>query len=90
MLIDEKVKIKCTKCTQMFRERAQRVRPGFQTNCPHCNRLITFDATVEDVNVRKALRAAKEKREQIEDARQAASAAAGPEKGSAPVMDRSY
>ena len=59
-MIDDKVKIKCTKCLQVFRERAQRVRPGFQTNCQHCNRLITFDMTVEDRNVRKALISAKE------------------------------
>jgi Zn finger protein HypA/HybF involved in hydrogenase expression len=38
-MIDEKVKIKCTKCSQVFRERAQKIRNGFQTNCPHCNRL---------------------------------------------------
>ena len=72
-MIDEKVKIKCTKCSQVFRERAQRVRSGFQTNCPHCNRLITFDMTVEDRNVRKALISAKELRLSIEASRKAAS-----------------
>jgi DNA-directed RNA polymerase subunit RPC12/RpoP len=46
-MIDEKVKIKCTKCSQVFRERAQKIRNGFQTNCQHCNRLITFDTTSE-------------------------------------------
>ena len=59
----------------MFRERAQRVRPGFQTNCQHCNRLITFDMTVEDRNVRKALISAKELRAVIEDSRRAAAIA---------------
>jgi hypothetical protein len=38
-MIDERVKIKCTKCSQVFRERAQKIRNGFQTNCQHCNRL---------------------------------------------------
>src|SRR6202035_4962511 len=38
-MIDEKVKIKCTKCSQVFRERAQKIRNGFQANCQHCNRL---------------------------------------------------
>jgi cold shock protein len=41
-MIDDKVKIKCPKCSMMFRERAQKLRNGFQTNCQHCNRLITF------------------------------------------------
>ncbi|WP_298259693.1 hypothetical protein [Bradyrhizobium sp.] len=86
-MLDEKIKIKCTKCSQMFRERAQRVRNGFQTNCPHCNRLITFDGTAEDRNVRKALLNAKEKRTEIEASRRAAAVAA--EGAPVPVMDRS-
>jgi hypothetical protein len=65
-MIDEKVRIKCTKCTQVFRERAQRIRDGFQTNCQHCNRLITFDTTSEDKNIRRALMSAKEVRMAIE------------------------
>jgi DNA-directed RNA polymerase subunit RPC12/RpoP len=86
-MVDEKIKIKCTKCSQIFRERAQKVRPGFQTNCPHCNRLITFDPTVEDRNVRKALSNAKELRYVIEAARKAAAVAQ--EGAPTPVMDRS-
>lgn len=65
-MIDEKVRIKCTKCSQVFRERAQRLRDGFQTNCQHCNRLITFDSSSEDKNIRRALMSAKEVRMAIE------------------------
>ncbi len=65
-MIDEKVKIKCTKCSQVFRERAQKVRNGFQTNCQHCNRLITFDIGSEDRNIRRALMSAKELRMTLE------------------------
>ena len=90
-MIDEKVKIKCTKCSQFFRERAQKVRNGFQVNCQHCNRLITFDNTSEDRNIRKALASAKEVRLAIEEAREAARLVqqAQLEKKPAPVMDRS-
>lgn len=56
---EEKIKIKCTKCAAVFRERGSRIRNGFQLNCPQCNRLITFDTSSEDVNVRKAFQAAK-------------------------------
>jgi predicted nucleic acid-binding Zn-ribbon protein len=86
-MIDDKVRIKCTRCSQVFRDRAQRVRPGYQTNCQHCNRLITFDPTVEDRNVRKALTSAREIRHAVDAARQAAATAQ--EKSPAPVMDRS-
>jgi hypothetical protein len=87
VMIDEKIRIKCTKCSQVFRERAQRVRNGFQTNCHHCNRLITFDITVDDRNVRKALISAKELRLVIEASRKAASVTQ--EGAPVPVMDRS-
>jgi predicted nucleic acid-binding Zn-ribbon protein len=72
-MIDEKVKIKCTKCSQVFRQRAQNVRNGFQVNCQHCNRLITFDSTAEDRNIRRALTSAKELRVALEMARTPAS-----------------
>jgi predicted nucleic acid-binding Zn-ribbon protein len=65
-MIDEKVRIKCTKCSQVFRERAQRLRDGFQTNCQHCNRLITFDSSSEDRKIRQALMNAKEVRMALE------------------------
>jgi predicted nucleic acid-binding Zn-ribbon protein len=61
-MIEEKVRIKCTKCSQIFRERAQKIRNGFQTNCQHCNKLITFDTSSEDRNIRRALTNAKEVR----------------------------
>ena len=65
-MIDEKVRIKCTKCSQVFRERAQKIRNGFQTNCLHCNRLITFDTSSEDKNIHRALKSAKEVRMALE------------------------
>jgi hypothetical protein len=60
VMIDDKVRIKCTKCSQVFRERVQKVRPGFQVNCQHCNRLITFEFGSEDPNIRRALSGARE------------------------------
>jgi phage FluMu protein Com len=68
-MIDDKVKIKCPKCSMMFRERAQKLRNGFQTNCQHCNRLITFDSSSEDRNIRRALMSARDVRIALEAAR---------------------
>jgi predicted nucleic acid-binding Zn-ribbon protein len=85
-MIDEKVKIKCTKCSQVFRERAQKVRDGLQTNCAHCNRLITFDSNSEDRNIRKALLSARDVRLAVEAHRKAASQE---QAAHAPVADRS-
>ena len=85
-MIDEKVKIKCTKCSQIFRERAHRVRDGLQTNCAHCNRLITFDNNSEDRNIRKALSSARDIRLAVEAQRKAASQE---QAAQTPVVDRS-
>ncbi|MDO8396720.1 MAG: hypothetical protein Q7T45_02780 [Bradyrhizobium sp.] len=65
-MIDDKVRIKCSKCSQVFRERAQKLRDGFQTNCQHCNRLITFDSGSEDKNIRRALLNARDVRMALE------------------------
>ncbi len=86
-MLDDKIRIKCSKCSQIFRERAQRVRNGFQVNCQHCNRLITFDVTAEDRNIRKALNSAKEVRIALEASRKAAAIAQ--EAAPTPVLDRS-
>ena len=65
-MIDDKVRIRCPKCTKTFRERAQRVRDGFQVNCEHCSRLLTLNRDSEDPFIRRALRSAKDIREAME------------------------
>ena len=67
-VIEDKVKIRCPKCTRIFRERAQRVRDGFQVNCQNCSRLLTLNRDSEDPFIRRALRSAKEIREAMEAA----------------------
>jgi hypothetical protein len=57
--MDEKVKIRCPACTRVFREKAGRIRDGFQVNCQNCNRLITMSKETEDPFIRKALKAAR-------------------------------
>ena len=66
-MIDDKTRIKCSKCSTVFRERAQRIRNGFQTQCPNCLRLITFDTASEDSNIRRALKSAREVRQAVAD-----------------------
>jgi predicted nucleic acid-binding Zn-ribbon protein len=76
-MMDEKIRIKCTKCSQVFRERAQKIRNGFQTNCQHCNRLIMFDISSEDKNIHRALVSAKEVRMALEAERKKNAVAQG-------------
>jgi DNA-directed RNA polymerase subunit RPC12/RpoP len=67
-MIDEKIKIRCSKCSMIFRERAQRIRNGFQMQCPNCMKLITFDSGSEDNNIRRALKSARELRQGLDAA----------------------
>ena len=64
--MDDKIKIRCPGCTRVFREKASRVRDGFQVNCHNCNRLITLSKETEDPFIRRALKTAREKRAAME------------------------
>jgi hypothetical protein len=58
--MDDKVKIRCPACKQVFREKAARVRDGFQTNCRNCNKLLTLSKETEDPFIRRSLKTARE------------------------------
>ena len=64
----DRIKIVCSHCRKAFNERARRLRQGFQTQCLHCMKLITFDSSSEDPNIRRPLKAARDFRMAAEDA----------------------
>lgn len=51
----DRIKVSCTKCKNTFRERVRNLRSGYQVQCPHCYRMITFDEGSDDLGVRRAL-----------------------------------
>jgi NAD-dependent SIR2 family protein deacetylase len=51
----DRIKVNCTKCKNTFRERVRNLRSGYQVQCPHCYRMITFDESSDDTGVRRAL-----------------------------------
>ena len=65
-VIDDRVKIRCPKCTRIFSDRAQRVRDGYQVNCANCSRLLTLNRDSEDPFIRRALKTARETRAALE------------------------
>ena len=64
----DRVKIVCSKCRKPFSERAQRLRNGYQVQCPNCMKLITFDSSSEDPDIRRPLKAARDFRIAAEEA----------------------
>lgn len=65
--MDDKVKIRCPACTRVFREKANRIRDGFQLNCQNCSKLITLSKEAEDPFLRRALKTAREMRAAEQD-----------------------
>ena len=64
----DRIKILCSNCRKPFSERAQRLRNGYQVQCPNCMKLITFDSSSEDPNIRRPLKAARDFRIAAEEA----------------------
>jgi hypothetical protein len=64
----DRIKIVCSHCRKTFSERAQRLKPGYQVQCPNCIKLITFDSGSEDPNIRRPLKAARDLRLAAEQA----------------------
>ena len=64
----DRIKITCSNCRKPFSERANRLRNGYQVQCPNCMRLITFDSGSEDPNIRRPLKAARDIRHAAEEA----------------------
>ena len=58
--MNDKIKCQCSNCRKPFSERAARLKSGYQVQCPNCMRLITFDSSSEDPNIRRPLKAARE------------------------------
>jgi DNA-directed RNA polymerase subunit RPC12/RpoP len=64
----DRIKIICSNCRKLFSDRANRLKNGYQVQCPNCMRLITFDSGSEDPNIRRPLKAARDVRHAAEDA----------------------
>ena len=57
--MDDSVQVCCSRCKNVFRERARRMQSGFSRQCPCCEVVLFFEETSPDKNVQKALRAAR-------------------------------
>jgi hypothetical protein len=58
--MDDKVKIRCPPCKQIFGEKANKVRDGVRLNCPNWCKLPTLNRDTDDPYFRRALKLAKE------------------------------
>ena len=61
-MIDDRIKILCSRCRNPFREKFSNVRNGNQTQCPHCLKAIFFDTDSQDPGVMRAMKEARRMR----------------------------
>ena len=65
MIVEDQVQVRCTRCKNVFRERAARLQDGFSRQCPSCEAVIFFNEGTADPNIRRALREAREMNKRI-------------------------
>ena len=53
------VQITCTRCKNVFRERARRVQNGYSRQCPSCEVMLFFDEDSQNPNIKRAMRTAR-------------------------------
>lgn len=72
MSIDDSVQIKCTRCKNVFRERARRLQNGFSRQCTACEVVIFFDEDSQNPNIKLAMRRARRLRKELRELEMAA------------------
>jgi len=84
--MDDSVQVCCTRCKNVFRDRARRVQSGYSRQCPCCEVVLFFEETSPDKNIKRALSAARGVRKVLREEE-----FAGPRKAkAAPSGRRSY
>jgi predicted nucleic acid-binding Zn-ribbon protein len=81
--MSDSVQVHCTRCKSSFRDRAQRLQPGYSRQCPNCEVVIFFEESTNDKNAQKALRDARRLRRVLREQDEVKPAAKAP-----PVYDR--
>jgi DNA-directed RNA polymerase subunit RPC12/RpoP len=72
MAIVDSVQIKCSRCKNVFRERARRLQNGHSRQCPSCEVIIFFDEDSQAPNVKGAMRQARRIRKELRELEAAA------------------
>jgi predicted nucleic acid-binding Zn-ribbon protein len=64
----DSVQIRCTRCKNVFRDRARRLQNGFSRQCPCCEVILFFDEDSHDANIKRAMKTARRVRAVLRDA----------------------
>ena len=82
-MFDDTVQVHCKRCRSNFRDRAQRLQPGYSRQCPCCEVVIFFEDDSNDRYIKIAMRNARRLRSDLRESEVVKRVAAQP------VYDRS-
>ena len=72
------VQIQCTRCKNVFRDRAARLQDGYSRQCPSCEVVLFFAEDSQHPFIKRAMRNARKARKEMREAGAARLAAPGP------------
>lgn len=80
--MEDSVQIRCTRCKNIFRDRAKRLQNGYSRQCPSCEIVLFFDEDSHDPNIKQAMRTARRARKEMRESEDVSTrkAAAAPRK----------
>ena len=65
--MEDSVQIRCTRCKNVFRDRAKRLQNGYSRQCPSCEIVLFFDEDSHDANIKRAMRMARRARKDMRE-----------------------
>jgi hypothetical protein len=80
--MQDSVQIKCTRCKNVFRERAGRLQNGFSRQCPSCEVMLFFDEDSQNPNIKRSMRTARQIRKELRELEAASDFSAAASSGS--------
>jgi len=68
--MEDRVQVRCTRCKSVFREAASRLQDGYSRQCPSCETVLFLNESSADLNIKRALRDARDIRRRIREREQ--------------------
>ena len=65
--MEDSVQVRCTRCKNVFRDRAQRLQNGYSRQCPSCEIVLFFNDDSHDPNIKRAMRTARRARKEMRE-----------------------
>lgn len=65
--MDDSVQVHCTRCRNVFRDRARRLQNGYSRQCPCCEVMLFFEENSPDKNIKRAMSSARAVRKALRE-----------------------